>query len=577
MVEPQDWLEARKYTPEKLTQARIILDEIRLGMPVSDAVRKHPLPEAGGHVAKHVLVHLYRKLVEDGEWDPDPEFLQRIRMKPMRTLSGVTTVTVLTKPYPCPGNCIFCPTEECEPKSYLSDEPGARRALQNNFDPFAQINSRLQALQAVGHPIDKIELLILGGTFTAYRKDYQAWFVYRCFQALNQNEIESLPGADQSIMKDLTKPLLESGDEMPPLETTNRLLIEEHNKNVNSAHRNVGLVLETRPDEITYKELAWLRTLGATKLQMGAQSLDDNILQLNKRGHTVEQTTMAMLRTRAAGYKSVLHWMPNLLGATPDGDVRDFDKLWGDHNGQGGLCPDEIKIYPTQLLKNSQLYEYFLRGEYHPYSEETLIQLLADVKEKIPPYCRVNRVIRDIPSNNVVEGNKRTSLRQDALIELERRGKRCQCIRCREIRGTHVDDDSLNLTDIVYEPAKLPGEASSTEHFLSFVNETNKIAGYLRLSLPHFFPDGIAEHLPDLSGSAIIREVHVFGQSLGVGVDKKGAAQHIGLGSRLIQHAVSLAQNTGFRKLAVISAIGTRQYYHKRGFVNGAQYQVMDL
>jgi elongator complex protein 3 len=202
---------------------------------------------------------------------------------------------------------------------------------------------------------------------------------------------------------------------------------------------------------------------------------------------------------------------------------------------------------------------------------------VADVKEMIPPYCRVNRVIRDIPSNNVVEGNKRTSLRQDALIELERRGKRCQCIRCREIRGTHVDDDSLNLTDIVYEPAKLPGEASSTEHFLSFVNETNKIAGYLRLSLPHFFPDGIAEHLPDLSGSAIIREVHVFGQSLGVGVDKKGAAQHIGLGSRLIQHAVSLAQNTGFRKLAVISAIGTRQYYHKRGFVNGAQYQVMDL
>ena len=196
MVEPTNWLEARKYTPEKLEQARTIMDEIRSGRPVNEAVRRHPLPGGGGHVAKHVLVHLYRELVDSGEWEEDPELLMRIRMKPVRTLSGVTTVTVLTKPYPCPGRCIFCPTEECEPKSYLSDEPGARRALQNNFDPFAQVTSRLQALKAVGHPTEKIELLILGGTFTAYRKDYQAWFVYRCFQALNQEVISSLPDTE---------------------------------------------------------------------------------------------------------------------------------------------------------------------------------------------------------------------------------------------------------------------------------------------------------------------------------------------------------------------------------------------
>ena len=537
-----------KYTPEKLIQARIILDEIRQGMPVSEAVRKHPLPEAGGHVAKHVLVHLYRKLVAEGEWDADPEFLQRIRMKPMRTLSGVTTVTVLTKPYPCPGNCIFCPTEDCEPKSYLSDEPGARRALQNNFDPFEQVNSRLQALQAVGHPIDKIELLILGGTFTAYRKDYQAWFVHRCFQALNQKEIDSLPGADQSTIEGQSFSGSETGDTIPPLETTAKLISNAHENNVNSAHRNVGLVFETRPDEITYNELAWLRSLGGTKLQMGAQSLDDNILQLNNRGHTVEQTAQAMLRIRAAGFKSVLHWMPNLLGATPEGDVSDFEKLWGDENGIGGLCPDEIKIYPTQLLRNSELYQYYLRGEYHPYTEEILVHLLADVKETIPPYCRVNRVIRDIPSNNVVEGNKRTSLRQDAILELKRRGKQCHCIRCREIRGNRVDDDSLTMTDMVYEPAKLPGEANSIEHFLSFVNDANQIAGYMRLSLPSMIPQELTTNLPDLEEAAIIREVHVFGQSLAVGVGKNGAAQHIGLGTRLIEQAVEVQSKCWIRK-----------------------------
>lgn len=577
MVDPIDWLEARKYTPEKLELGRIILDEIRSGSLIEDAVRKHPLPGGGGHVAKHVLVHIYRHLVDSGEWEEDPELLQRIRMKPIRTLSGVTTVTVLTKPYPCPGNCIFCPTEDCEPKSYLSDEPGARRALQNKFDPFAQVTSRLQALSAVGHPTDKIELLILGGTFSAYRKDYQAWFVWRCFQALNQKSIPALPGADL-LVTDADHPVqIEQTDLIPSVEDAKQQLHTEQDVNTFSARRNVGLVFETRPDEITYKELAWLRSLGATKLQVGAQSLDDHILEINKRGHNVEQTIRAMLRLKAAGFKVVLHWMPNLLGATPESDVRDFRKLWGDEHQVGGLCPDEIKIYPTQLLQNSELYQYYLRGEYQPYSETTLVSLLADVKSMIPHYCRVDRVIRDIPSDHVVEGNKRTSLRQDVFLELERRGQHCQCIRCREIRAKFINDDELELSDMIYEPAQISGEASSKEHFISYVTGNDQIAGYLRLSFPNNVPMERNKELPDLADSAIIREVHVYGQALAVGADRNGSAQHIGLGTKLIGVAAELSKTAGYKYLSVISAIGTREYYRKRGFSHGSQYQIMDL
>ncbi len=572
MVDPKQWLAARTYTPEKLEQARLVLEEVRAGIPVGEAVRHHPLP-SGGYVAKHVLVYLYNQLIAEGEWEEDPALLLAIRMKPVRTLSGVTTVTVLTKPYPCPGNCIFCPTEECEPKSYLSDEPGARRALQNQFDPYAQVMSRLQALQAVGHPTDKIELLILGGTFTAYKRDYQAWFVERCFTAMNQTKVPALPGADDPV-RELSA---WQSQVVPPLEETQTKLENSHAENIHSPHRNVGLVMETRPDEITYPELAWLRGLGATKLQIGAQSLDDRLLRMNRRGHSVQQTVQAMLRMRAAGFKVVLHWMPNLLGATPASDALDFAKLWGNVENIGGLCPDEIKIYPTQLLQNSELYQYYLRGEYQPYTEDQLVELLAEIKATIPAYCRVNRVIRDIPSTNVVEGNRRTSLRLDVLSEMQRRGRSCQCIRCREVGNAKVDPETLIYQDLVYQPQSLAGEARSVEHFLSYNTPGNQLAGYLRLSLPADVPPQRDAVIPDLAAAAIVREVHVYGQSLAVGSEQAGAAQHIGLGTELINRAADLARQSGFHRLAVISAIGTRAYYHKRGFTQGGLYQIMTL
>ncbi len=319
----------------------------------------------------------------------------------------------------------------------------------------------------------------------------------------------------------------------------------------------------TRPDEITPDEIKWLRHLGVTKVQMGAQSLDDRILEMNKRGHDVECTRKAVALLRAAGFKIVLHWMPNLHGATPESDRGDFARLWND------FCPDEIKIYPNQLLANAELYEYWQRGEFKPYSTQELIDLIADIKPTIPRYCRVNRVIRDIPSTNVVEGNRRTSLRQDVHEEMKRRGTVCQCVRCREVKGKSVKTEALELNDLVYQAG------TAEEHFISFVTPDDKLAGFVRLSLPG--KDSPVTGISDLDGAALIREVHVYGQSLPVGAEKDGAAQHAGLGTRLLEEAEHIAKEKGFARMAVISAVGTRKYYLGRGFERGEYYLVKKL
>jgi elongator complex protein 3 len=536
------WRSTHLLTEDKKELARTVLDEIRRGRDVTKTLRSHPL-RGGGYLNKSMLVAIYNEMVTGGELNADAQLLERIRMKPMRTLSGVTTVTVLTKPYPCPGKCIFCPTDVRMPKSYLPDEPGAMRGLEHEFDPYAQVRSRIEQLQSVGHPTDKIELLILGGTWSSYRRDYQEWFIKRCFDAMN----DFTP----------TSHLLPEG------KVAEGELQEVQSLNEATHHRNVGLVIETRPDEITPGELRWLRHLGVTKVQMGAQSLDDHILEINKRGHDVECTRRATALLRAAGFKIVLHWMPNLLGATPESDREDFARLWTD------FCPDEIKIYPNQLLANAELYEYWQRGEFKPYTTQELIDLIADIKPTIPRYCRVNRVIRDIPSTNVVEGNRRTSLRQDIHDELKRRGTRCECVRCREVRGKPVHPEALKLEDMIYQAG------AAEEHFISYVTPDDKLAGFIRLSLPG--KDSPQTGLPDLDGAALIREVHVYGQSLPVGAEKLGAAQHAGLGTRLLEKAEAVAKAKGFKRMAVISAVGTRGYYLERGFERGELYLTKSL
>jgi len=469
-------------------------------------------------LSKSNVIRLYTEACEAGLAEFDPDVPIHLQMKPIRSQAGVTVVTVLTKPYPCPGKCIFCPTDVRMPKSYLHDEPGAQRAERHGFDPYAQTAARIRALEQIGHPAEKIELLILGGTWSSYRRDYQEWFVKRCLDGMNGEDSETLPEAQE--------------------------------KNAVGSRRNVGLVVETRQDHVDVDELRWLRYLGVTKVQVGIQSLDEHILAINNRGHDVQSTRDAFRLLRLAGFKIHGHWMANLLGGTPESDVADFGKIWADT----AVRPDELKIYPCILVKNAELYEYWQRGEYQPYDEETLTELLIACKTQVPRYVRLNRVIRDFPTTNVVEGNKKANLRQIALQRMAKQGLRCQCIRCREVRRDKVQRDELALKIETYETD------ATTEHFLSLETADDKLAGFLRLSFPH---QETPHPLPELTNHAMIREVHVYGPALNLGEDSQGEAQHMGVGSELIHKAKTMAKEAGFGHIAVISAIGTREYYAK--------------
>jgi len=492
-------------------------------------LRRHPLPN-GNIFSKSQLLRGYTQLCEQEGQAVDPELVHRLRVKPTRTISGVAPVAVLTEPFPCPGECIFCPAVERMPKSYLPDEPGAMRAAAHDFEPYAQTASRVTAMAELGHNVDKVELLILGGTWSCYPNAYQEWFVRRCLDALN-------------------------GIEAPTMEEAQRL-------NEISIRRNVGLVVETRPDCITPKEVHRLRWLGVTKVQLGVQSLDDGILARNRRGHTVAETRRAIRLLRLAGFKIAVHWMPNLLGATPEGDLEDFCRLWDDP----ALRPDELKIYPTALLPDTELYEHWQRGEYQPYDEETLVELLARCKTLIPPYCRVNRLMRDIPAPNIVAGVKKSNLRQIVQRYMAQKGLACRCIRCREVRSRAVKVDTLRLEQLDYETD------ATRECFLSYVTPNDRLAGFLRLSLPRAEPP-----IAELTSCAVIREVHVYGPALELGARREGAAQHAGLGTQLIDKARRIARQEGFNHLAVIAAVGTRPYYRERGFEQGELYVISEV
>ncbi len=509
-----------------------------------EAVRAAPRDVAGDSLQRLIeryvilpksqIIQAYRQLAARGDIPFDQAVLDRLRIHPVRTVSGVAPIAVLTGPYPCPANCVFCPDAKGMPRSYLPEEPGAQRAVHARFDPYRQMAMRLEALEQEAHATDKIELLVLGATWSAYPKKYQEWFLRRTLDAMNGQPAATLAEAQQL--------------------------------NETAAHRSVGLVVETRPDYVTMEEVKRLRTLGVTKVQMGVQSLDDQILALNKRGHTVEDARRAVRRLRLAGFKLHLHWMPNLLGATPESDRVDFARLWDDP----ALRPDELKIYPCALIAGTELEQYYRRGEYRPYTDEELVELLVACKTIIPPYCRVNRVVRDIPANYIVAGSIASHLRQVVQREMKRRGLQCHCIRCREVRGERVLADQLRLDVTTYRTD------ATTEHFMSYVTSRGRVAGFCRLSIaspeaPH------EEILDELRGAAVIREVHVYGPALEIGAESRGEAQHLGLGSRLIEHAANMAQQAGKDRLAVIAAIGTREYYRRLGFELGELYMTRRL
>jgi elongator complex protein 3 len=564
-----------------------IIEEI-LAAPEFDAhgldriAKNHP-KDGKGLFSRSEIIAGFRCFAPRHSWDVDEaDFVERLRMRPVRTQSGVTPVTVLTKPYPCPGECIFCPNDVRMPKSYLSDEPGAQRAEDNDFDPYLQTWNRLASYRSIGHPVDKVELIILGGTWSFHPEPYQIWYVKRCFDAMNdfgggidrREDAGEAPARfreaapvdcrslDAKSYNGTIGALLarwNSGSLLHPSETASWSELErEQRANESAACRSVGLTVETRPDHISEEEVLRIRRLGGTKVQIGIQSLSDRLLALNRRGHDVAATRRALRLLRAAGFKIHAHWMPNLRGATPEADAADFARLFEDVD----FRPDEIKIYPCSLVESAELVAHHDRGEWRPYGEAELLAVLVASLARTPPYCRITRVIRDFSADDIVAGNKVTNLREVAERALRRQGGVCRDIRAREIRENSFRTEVLELAEEVYETS------IGDEIFLQYVTPDDRLVAFLRLSLPRQ-----ASFARELGESAIIREVHVYGASLPLSRRSRGKAQHRGLGRKLIERACERAGAAGYANLAVISAVGTRAYYRTLGFRDGLLYQ----
>ncbi len=554
-----------------------------LGVRELDAIlRRHPKDGRGFYTKREVLAGFRASAAE---WPlAEAAFAAKLRTTPTRTLSGVAPVAVLTKPFPCPGRCVFCPSDVRMPKSYLASEPGCQRAQANRFDPYLQAWNRLAALRAMGHSTAKVELIVLGGTWSAYPESYQVWFATRLFEALNdfgagidrRAEVGALApdfaalslsprGYDATVAARLRA--AESGELVPPRERGAwSALAAAQRANEAANARCVGLALETRPDCVTREELVRLRRLGATKLQLGVQSLDDAVLAANRRGHDVAATRAAIALLRGAGFKLHVHWMANLLGATPESDRADFARLFDDP----AIRPDELKLYPCSLVETAELAQHHARGAWRPYTRDELLPLVADCLAAIPRWCRATRVIRDIPSHEIVAGSKETNLRESAEALLRERGVALAEIRAREIRAAASDADAPLLRETRY--ATSLGE----EVFLEAVNGSDRIAGFARLSLP---TPGAASAAPiqELRGAALLREVHVYGGVAEIGERSPDKAQHGGMGSRLVGQAATLAAAAGFATLQVISAVGTRAWYRRLGFEDGDLYQHLPL
>jgi elongator complex protein 3 len=570
---------------EVLSAALLALDALPATDQASvDAVlRRHPRP-GGGFFSRGELLAGLRRFNADGRLALDERrFVDRLRRKPVRTQSGVAPVTVLTKPFPCPGTCVFCPSDVRMPKSYLSSEPGAQRAWEHQFDPFGQTWYRLRAFHLVGHRVDKVELIVLGGTWSSYPEPYQRWFLARCFAAMNDFGVDpdAVPGIPVITAWD-AGPALEGaaprasynavvGDALqrrpPAAESASwEELAAVQRANETAGARCVGLSLETRPDRVDAAEVVRLRRLGATKIQVGVQSLDDAVLAANRRGHDVATTRRALGLLRAAGFKLQAHWMPNLLAATPAGDRADFARLFADP----AVSPDELKVYPCSLIASAELMQHHATGAWQPYGREELVDLLADCLVTVPRWCRVSRVIRDIPSGDIVVGSRETNLREAAERRLRDQGRAVVDVRSRELRGARVPAAELLPREERY------ATAGGEEVFLELLAPGDRLAGFLRLALPS---GEVPSPIPELATGrvAVIREVHVYGELVGFGEDGDGRAQHRGLGSRLVARAVEIARAEGYTSLAVISAVGTRRWYERLGFIRGELYHHLPL
>ncbi len=499
------------------------------------------------------LWEAYHALTASGEISANPSFEKAIRIKDVRTDSGVAPITVLTKPHPCPGRCVYCPNEERMPKSYLSKEPAAARALSLAFDPAEQVTQRIHALARNGHDAHKIELIIKGGTWSSYPKDYREWFIAQCFAAANS------AGAEEEL----------------PVGGGNELSLEVvQEENETADYRIIGLTIETRPDWITAEEVIHLRKLGCTRVELGLQILNDRVLGLTKRGTTVADAVRAIALLKTAGFKVDAHILPGQPGSSPEEDIQSFELLFSDPR----FRPDMVKIYPCVVLPNTELAEWSEQGRFQPLEGDKLRELLIRLQLLVPRYCRVPRMIRDFPTTDILQGNKEANMRESVESEMRRRGTPCQCLRCREV--AHVSGDHQTEQTRLFEERY--ENAGGTEVFLSIENnDRTAVFGFCRLRLPGAptSPDQekILSAFPAIRDSAFIRELHTYGTALNLNEADPNASQHKGYGRLLMQHAEKIAQTDGYKKMAVISGIGVREYYRFLGYSEADTYMIKSL
>ncbi|MBU4338902.1 tRNA uridine(34) 5-carboxymethylaminomethyl modification radical SAM/GNAT enzyme Elp3 [Patescibacteria group bacterium] len=508
-----------------------------------------------------ILLKEYNSMIKSGALKLSPkrqeEIKNLLRVRKVRSQSGVAVVAVLTKNFGCPGHCLYCPTEKGMPKSYLSNEPAVMRAIASDFDPYRQVQTRIEGLEASGHPTDKVELIIIGGTFGSIPDKYRYEFIKRCFQAANNFNINT----KYEIRN--TKQVRNHKSET--LKQVKRI-------NEKAKHRIVGITIETRPDYISEKEILKLRELGVTRVELGVQNIYDDVLKINKRGHNISQTIEATRLLKDAGFKINYHMMPNLPGSSIYRDKKMFRELFSNENFQ----PDILKIYPTVVVKNSELYQWWKRGKYKPCSDKQLLDLLIDIKKSIPPYVRIMRLIRDIPAQSIVAGSKISNLRQ--IIEQKTRENlvRCRCIRCREIGKVKSEKLKVKSLELIRRNYNASG---GKEIFLSLENVKNdKLYALLRLRIPSEFFTHKKHFIGALQNAAIIREAHTYGQLVPIAQKGKKNAQHIGLGKQLIAEAERISREEfGAKKITVISGVGVRDYYRKLGYRLKNEYMVKNL
>lgn len=471
--------------------------------------------------------------------DEAKKLLPILKRKTTRTISGVTVIAIMTKPYPCPQPepCAYCPggPSTGSPQSYTGHEPAAMRGAQNNFDPYQQVKSRIEQLTAIGHKVDKIELIVMGGTFPATPIEYQTWFIQRALDAITNK-----PSAD----------------------------LEEAKTNAEiSKTRNVGITVETRPDWAKQQHIDAMLSMGVTRIELGVQNPDDEIYQLVGRTHTVRDVVEATQIAKDSGLKIVYHMMPGMPGSDRKKDLEAFNRIFTDES----FKPDMIKIYPCLAINGTKAYEWYLKGDYKPYTTEEAADLVAEIKKNIPPWVRIMRVQRDIPARLILAGVKKSDLRELAQKKLREQDSQCQCIRCREVgHRLAVDHIKPDLSKVALLTQRYDA-SEGKEFFISAEDFENKVLlGYLRMRIP-----SVKAHRSEITSvpSAIVRELHVYGPLVPVGKRSETAWQHKGFGADLLKEAERLAKvEFGLKKLLVISALGTRRYYMRFGYERDGVY-----